>query len=480
MGAVLATGIRSGILFQFDPDEFAHAQVSYLLLHGYIPYRQFFMTYTPLFHLTMAPVFWLSGYTMYAMTMMRWCMAALFLLRILLAGWLALRIFGKRIAALFLLLFLLNPFTVYTSMQMRPDNLMMLLFTAGLVVLVSAFEKRRLHNFFWSGALLSTSALVLMKIAPSIAVIGIALCIWAMLRRRWQYLYVFVLGCILPVLIFFLSTTAAGTTNAMFRQVFRDSYAINQSVAFPIPLTHYYESGNPALFDLYGSGWVRLPYVEQTLLILGAIGILIALFAKATNVHHGRDFRILHLLLAGALIAQAASLIFVHSVFIQYFLPITWLVDLFAAVAIGTVVQLAKRWKLLWIIAIVELIIFLSVYTADSVRANIERSHSTSNSAQAWVIDMWNRFPEDAIIYPNIPFRPLAYPLTFGYYFHDLPVSVTSRLSALVPTLEQHQVQYLVETYEWKALPADFFPYVSGNYHQIAPDEYIRNEKAAH
>lgn len=477
IGILLATGIRSGVLFQLDRDEFVHAQFSYLLLHGIIPYRQFFMTYTPIFDWFITPIFIRVGYTMSAMSLVRWLMVAIFLLRIVASGWIVLRIFGKRVAALFIFLFLMDPFTMYTSMQIRPDNLMMLLFTAGIAFLVYALAKHKFGYFFWSGMLLATSGLVLIKIAPSLVVIWVAILLYGHTRQYYPSVKVFSLGFVLPVVIFFLFTTFMGNTNEMLQQVIKDSYAINQSQAFPIPIKHFLESNNPGLYDLYGEAWTRLPYFEQAMLALAAVGLLLVLCTKLKRLHASQpDASIVAYILAGSLIVQVASLTVVHSMNIQYFLPLTWLVDVFVAIAVMQFARVLAQWKILYAVGIIELIIFLSLGFYDSTKANISRSRSTTNASTEWITTMWARVPENVTAYPNIPFRPLAYPLTFGYYFVDLPPSVISHLPPLVSTLEKNHVQYILQTYDWKAQPQDFFPYISEKYHQIDSDVYIRNE----
>lgn len=457
IGVLLATGIQSGIHFQFDQDELAHAQVSYLLTHGLVPYRHFFMTYTPVFHFIISPVFLLKGYSLDAMTLARFVMVGMFLLRVAASVWIAYHVFGKKVTAVFLLFFLIDPFTMYTAMQIRPDNLMMLLSTVGIALLLYAHGKRRLGYVFWSGILLTTSGIVLMKIVPTLAVICVALLWHGYKNREWQSVKVFLLGSIIPILLFFTYTTISGTTNEMVQEVVRDSYAINQSVAFPIPISHFYAPSKSALFDLYGAAYTRLPYFELALLTLAVIGLFLI----------RRTSSLFQWILGGSLIAQGITLSFVHSVFIQYFLPITWLVTLFAAYA---VVKMVRGPVLLTL-----LIIILSFVSYDSVRANISRSYAVSNPTITWLTTVWKEVPDNASVYPNIPFRPLVYPLTFGYYFHDLPASVTNRLPPLVTTLERSQVQYILQTYEWRALPQNFFPYVYDRFHEVTPIVFIRN-----
>lgn len=456
LGVLLATGIRSGLFFQFDQDELAHAQVSYLLTHSLVPYRQFFMTYTPVFHFLISPIFLVAGYSLTGMSAARAVMILFLLLRTVALAWIAHRVFGRRVALLSILLFLVDPFTMYSAMQIRPDNLMMLLATVGLAFLVYAFEKQKLTYFFWSGILLSASVLVLMKIAPTLAVVAIAIVWYGYKKHTWLFVKGFLLGCMFPILLFFAYTTTAGTTHEMIQEVVRDSYAINQSVAFPIPVGHFFEPGKSALFDLYGEAWTRLPYVELVMLFLAALGVL---FTRLSSPRF-------QIVLAGSLVAQGVALALVHSVFIQYFLPITWLVNIFAAYALVRIV----RGLVLWVVVIA----LLSLVSVDSARANILRSYAMSNQTMAWLTDVWKIVPEDASVYPNIPFRPLVYPLTFGYYFHDLPPSVTNRLPPLVETLKKNNVAYILQTYEWRALPQNFFLYVYDSFNKIRPDVFVR------
>jgi hypothetical protein len=126
-------------------------------------------------------------------------------------------------------------------------------------------------------------------------------------------------------------------------------------------------------------------------------------------------------------------------------------------------------------IPLAVIILLLLVFSFDSANANISRSHTVSNDLTRWLTRIWNRVPVNAASYPNIPFRPLAYPLPFGYYFHDLPLPIIRRLPPLTATLEKNKPAYILQTYEWNALPQDFFIYVDDRYHKIDTDVFVRN-----
>ena len=475
IGVLLATIIRSGLFYQLNPDELAHAHVSYLLLHGYTPYTEFLMTYTPVFNWIIAPALIIRGYTLEAMETIRWVMVVAFLLRFLLAGIFVVRVFGKRIAALFVLLFLLDPFTVFTAMQVRPDNLMMLLYTAGLVALEHGLRSKRQRYIFLSGFLFASSGVVLLKIIPSLVVLW-CFVVWYAKKVRSRFVFrSFTQGFLLPLLLFLTYTVATGSTTVMMQQVFMDAYAINKSIAFPEPLSNFYNVHNPFIYGVPGR---PLWAFELSLPILAAVGLCVMMLERFMHRRTAGSsaIRFMQYVCAVSLIVQSGALLLVHSPFIQYFLPISWLFALFASVGIIQVLRRISPWKPLYVISIIGLSVIAWVLVLRSIKSNIGRSQS-DNSISIWVpgiVKTWSRVPADKAVYPNMVFRPLAYPLAFGYYFHDLPRSIIRRLPPLVATLEQNKVPYMQRTYEWNALPPEFHMYVAAKYKPISKDLYIR------
>ena len=132
---LLLSVLKSGLLYQYDNDELSHTQYAYLLRNGLSPYTSFIMTFTPLFHWFILPIFNILGFNFSAIFVARIIMIVLFLARITLSHLIVRLIFGKLIAYIFVPLQLLDPFTVFSAMQIRQDNLMITVFLLGLLLL---------------------------------------------------------------------------------------------------------------------------------------------------------------------------------------------------------------------------------------------------------------------------------------------------------------------------------------------------------
>ena len=125
----------SGYHYQFDTDEFHYAQFIYLYANGLRPYLDVYSSVHPaIFQWLMIPVFLIKGFTtIETLYTGRAVMIILLAIRLVCAWYIIRIIFSKRTAVLFLFMFLFDPFAVFTSMQIRPDNLMLTVYTAGLL-----------------------------------------------------------------------------------------------------------------------------------------------------------------------------------------------------------------------------------------------------------------------------------------------------------------------------------------------------------
>lgn len=151
-----------------DNDELSHAHLTYWIAQGLLPYRDFYASvYTPVFHWLLLPIFSVAGFHPETLLFARFGMMGLFIIRLLLLYALTKTLFTKRIGVLALLLHLLDPFTTITALQIRPDNLMIVLFLGAMVLLV---QKR---STFGSGLLSGLSLLTMVKIAPSVFALGL-------------------------------------------------------------------------------------------------------------------------------------------------------------------------------------------------------------------------------------------------------------------------------------------------------------------
>jgi 4-amino-4-deoxy-L-arabinose transferase-like glycosyltransferase len=176
---------QSGYWYSFDNDEISHTQKAYLLLQGYIPYKQFFSIYTPVFHWFISPFVLLSGYKLETLHVLRIVMIALFIIRTACTYIVVRKIFGKLPALFFVSLTFLDPLTAMAGMQIRPDNLMLAFLAAGMAALTIALQNSAKGWFMLTtGILCSLAFLTQLKALPTLFIIALITTIFLVKQKK--------------------------------------------------------------------------------------------------------------------------------------------------------------------------------------------------------------------------------------------------------------------------------------------------------
>jgi len=247
-----ASIVNSGLNYQYDIDELFHTQITYLLIKGYKPFVDFFSIHSPIFHTLLIPIYKVKGFSFDAIYVARITMVFLFILRSFLSFILVKKVLSTRTALIFLPLFLFDPFTVFAGMQIRPDNLMMLLFTLGLLFLTISLTKASKIASTIAGVTLATTLLVSLKIVPSVATVILLFSIYCFLKKKRRDLLQFTIGLVLPVLIFIIIFLTQGNLPQMIQQVFFDARKINEGLLYPSPPGNYHKPNNIYIYGVPG------------------------------------------------------------------------------------------------------------------------------------------------------------------------------------------------------------------------------------
>lgn len=432
--------VLSGYRFQFNGDELFNANIVYLILKGYKPYTDFYLGYTPILHWFLTPVFLLFGFSFKAVSMARIFMIIIFFLKVFLLFFLVKRIFGKIVAFLFLPLFLLNPFTVFAEMQIRPDNIMMLFYTLFLLVFSYAFQSRRPILYIISGALFGLTFLTHTKVAPSLLAFGLVFFLYT-LRKKHAYSLVFFLnGFVLSSLVFLLYFFLQGNLGEMFAQVFLDSFRIYNR--YPTWLGYFYFS-NPVIYGYEGKpmSW----FYSWSLPIMAFAGGYQGVVTSVGNRH------LMKIILFVSLVFQWASLLFINSVFMQYYIPINWLYSLFAAFFLYNLIIQMKVTPLLQK-GLTTILIIMSIFLFKSnILGNIARSQVVDDPIVREMSQFWQIIPEDSPAYPNVIFRKPIYPLLWGQVISE---RVRDRYPPVYTAIEKYRLKTLT------GLTDDFMSYL--------------------
>jgi hypothetical protein len=476
LAILIRSVIASGYNYIFDNDEFYHSQVVYLIAHGYKPFTDIYLTvYPPIFHTVLYPMYSITKFTVESLYAAREFLIVLFFVRVLLGAFIIGTVFGSVAGMLFIPLYLLSPFAIFVEMQIRPDNLMVTLFMAGLAASILAIKKKSQILWAISGALGVLSVLTLLKILPGVAVYFLVFTGFLLIKRRLRELRAFLFGGAILVGLFCLYFVIQGSFGAMIQQVFVESIASYSGVfEYPVPLGFFYHPRNPALFGVGGKPltW-QFTWFLPIMAFAGAYSILHDCIKKGKN----DTFLPQKLTIIGTLAGQWVFLFYMESVFIQHYIPLNWLFAGLSSVCLSLFYQLIKDKRIYSYLFIISIIISLLLLVKTSIDANTFRS--TQDSAQ--LLQTWNHIwqviPENTPVFPNALFRPLAYPVPHGHFIGNIPDSIYYRLPSITKTLEKEKDAYVyIDDYYFSKLKPDVQQYILANYvrQNYEPALYLR------
>lgn len=315
----------------FDADEFAHLHWSYLLTQGFMPYRDFFMNFTPLFNWFLALLFALpaSPTILIAARLIQWLIFGGIALCV---GLLGLRTkLSPQSIFLAVLTFLVFPITLDKTIEVRADSLMTLLFLSSVLVAyaIGRFGRR---GAWASGFLAAFSVLLLTKAIILIPALLVVLILEIRGAKNWKTLLVWwIIGTLTPVIAFLTLMAWQGILPAAMTQIIAGSIAIKQGEgAFSpfLPLGSY-----PIIYDGVG-GALTYPWVVSTICwVLAGLGLMKLLW-------DGRPFGVFAALFLGGSIV---GLFLFPTPYVQYFIPATAVASVLVGYVINDSVEKAAR-----------------------------------------------------------------------------------------------------------------------------------------
>jgi len=471
--------IRSGLFYQYDNDEVSHVQYAYLLQQGFAPYQDFHFTLLPLFHIVLSILFRIVGYTFDSLLIARAFMMVLFFLRIGVSYLLIKEVFHLKVAIIFIPLLLLDPFTVFTGMQIRPDNLMLFIFTVGLLILSRAIKQVSRGLITLAGVLLSLSCLVLLKIIPAVFVVFCLISLYCIKRQKKTLIVWFVAGMLAPLLFFVFYFTQKGVLPAMIQQTIIDRKAFNDALLNPSTPWFFYQGANFELFGYPGRPltWVYVWFLPVAAFCAAVVSVYNFFRARVKFPDVSTLFKIL---LVVSLCVQWIGIVVVRGFFLQYFLLVSWLWAAFAAVFVVGVTSWIQRkfpnHSLKYVLNLTLATIFI-VFTIVSVRGNFNRASVSHEQYKNQITHYWKIIPESEKTFPNILFRPFSYPFVLGTFIGDVPTSILRRYGPVFKSLERDHVKILLlNSYIRTYIDPETNRYIDANYSQMESEQgiYIR------
>lgn len=463
---LLVSVIHSGYSYLFDPDELFNVNIVFLLRHGLIPYRDIFITYTPFFSWFLTPISYFTGFTFHFLEAARVTMIVLFIIRLVLIFFIARKLFGPLVAYISIPLSLFDPFTVFTGMQIRPDNLMMSLYIAGLLLVFYWYFCKKTYPLILAAFLLGASTVILLKNIPATCFISLFILFDLIKAKNYRHIGLFIVSMVLPVVSFALWVCYKGIFPLMIQQIVFDPKYLNDTLRYPQNILNYYWPPN---FVLYGFPGRPITWVYELCLPLVAFA---GMFTTLLNLKtFGSKGRLVGWFTAACLL-QWVSLLFVRSVFIQYFLPVSWFFALFAAYALVLTYETIGVNRIYRQIVSIAAILLLIGGLIVSWKANNTRSLSSYAAQEAYLKSQWRVIPETAVVFPGTLFRLNIYPINYGTNFVDIPHFMINRYGSPSEYLERYRIPYVVlDPYNFSFLDAQTQEYIKAHYQQDLQDQ---------
>lgn len=467
--ALIFSSIKAGYYYMFDVDEFHHSQIVYLLASGQKAFSDFLMLpNSPILHWILVPFYRLTGFTFDALYAGRTVMIIFFLSRIFLVFTAMYQLSNFRGAVITISLLLLDTVTLFSAMQIRPDNVMIVLFLIGLNCLLLGGKHKAF--LFTSGIFFALSALTLIKIGPSVVLVGLAVSFWYIRRRQLHDFLYFCSGGCAAVLIFLGYFTLDGRVNEVINQLIIYPPKIYTSFQYPTPLGFFYTSGNIHLFGVYG----KPPSWEFLWLLLLLMGGGIAITLQSVIKDQKITFR--HAILLSCIasfFSQFYFLLKVPSAFVQYYMPVHFFGHLLAGYAIALVLN-SIRSQRLSIITSGLLVIMAGYFGYSMYQGNIGRSTILATDQRTHYERIWAVVPADEAIHPRVLFRPLATNVVWEHFLGDYSPFFLTLIPNLSTFFQTHEVNYIYkDPYLLSFYPPSFQNFIATHYSPIAENPTI-------
>ncbi len=202
---LISIGLRVLLLFNrwFDPDEYAYLHLGWMVMNGYVPYRDFFEPHTPGLWYLLAPLAWLfdesSAYLFAGRLVICLVTFAIFFMVYRLSDTGA-----SRAAPLFSVLLLNVEITfVWRTLEVRPDQIMILGWLLGAWLLIRPREAIPRRAYCASGACVGIGLLFSPKALFAIGSLGGALLLLRPVGRvrapAWRDLLLFAVLSLTPL-----------------------------------------------------------------------------------------------------------------------------------------------------------------------------------------------------------------------------------------------------------------------------------------
>jgi len=333
-GVLLWGKYQLALIRYFDADELAYLHWAHNVFIGVRPYYDFLSNVPTIFWYVLAPLyFFVDGANILSVSRLFGFILQVGIAVSLIALGKAWR--GNWVGIVAAGIFLFLPLPSDKLLEVRPDNLAILLALIGMVIHVRTLrDQSKIMGWFMAGVFYGLSLIVLPKTVPQVAVaIGVTVYWWSERKMaRLASLWRFVMGMVAPLFGF------VGLHLIQARSIHEVNMLMYTLTKFPFEVNRIAEQFmmQPDLFFYpnsvyYGaSGWTTALFVNHTIWFIGLLAGIIRLFTPF--IPRGRKGAPVELLIAGTTIAYIVSFVWIFTFrHAQYLIPSAIFVALFAA-----------------------------------------------------------------------------------------------------------------------------------------------------
>lgn len=415
---LLFTRLYLSITRYIDPDEFAHLHWAYLLSQGNIAYKDFFINFTPLYHALFVPLFWLPQNPSIVI-LGRLLHFLLYLLSLFLLYTLSIQTTKHRLMGLLtLVIYLVFPMTFDKSIELRPDLLMTVFLLAALVMIGQKKLWSR-HRALMIGVVTGLSILTLVKILYAIPALMIYFFFQVPKNLRINLFFWTGIGIILPIACYLLYLGLNGASTLAFENIVHGSQLIKAGEGSFSPWLSF----SPVPLVYVDAAGVSFPWLINTLIWIASIAGLLIL----TKKNRPTAF-VFFLFLAGGVI----SLFLFPTPYMQYFIPLSPVISILAALCTSFVFGRIKGWFHVTYVFLILTMLLISGFL--QYRTRVQKGADNQEQLQV-IADIIKITNPDETVYDMVGsyvLRPDGYYICCNIYSQ-----FASGLSLGVPTLAQ-------------------------------------------
>jgi hypothetical protein len=216
---------------ELDIDEFQHLHAAWMVSQHYILYKDFWENHTPLFYYLLLPLFRLCREGTILVLIARVIMSFT-ALGILALTYVLARVAHDRKTSFLAVLILSYMFIfVQKSIEVRPDQLLVILWLASLWISIRAFSTHRTSGFFYAGLLVGIGFLFAPKALLPYAAMGFTFLVQCYLRnskgaflRFLKFHSVYTLGFLIPIALCLALFYHMGTLKEMLASTVLENF----------------------------------------------------------------------------------------------------------------------------------------------------------------------------------------------------------------------------------------------------------------